>query len=146
MVSYADYQFYTEEYGGDLIAEKDFPRLSALATAFIRSWTRGLSDSASEAETEAVKTCTCAVAEIFQDEARMQSGAFSGEGVKSSESVGPWSVSYSSGLSQLSLDYIDRRRREILYMYLGTLPRFKGLFQTEAYRCTHDAERRRRRR
>lgn len=32
---YADYNFYTESYGGKSIAEEDFPRLAAKASALI---------------------------------------------------------------------------------------------------------------
>ena len=32
---YADYKFYTENYGGKSVAEGDFPRLAAKASALI---------------------------------------------------------------------------------------------------------------
>ena len=52
---YADYKFYTEVYGGKSIAEEDFPRLAAKASALIESesvgsWSYSLTGSENASE------------------------------------------------------------------------------------------------
>ena len=71
----------------------------------------------------------------------MTANAFASGGVKTSESVGPWSQGFSSGLTAASVEYLDKRKRDLLELYLSNLAEFSTLFQVTAYRCTHDARR-----
>lgn len=135
---YADYDFYLNTYFGNAISEEDFSRLSTRASDYIRSMTRGLSDTVDGAELDAVKKASCAVADVLLDEEIMNAGAFSGERAVSSESVGSWSRSYgSSSFSAASAEYVDKRKLDALVLYLKNLPSFAPLFKVRPYRCLH---------
>ena len=136
---YADYEFYLNQYYGNQISESDFPRLSSLASDFIRAYTKGISDTVKGTSLEAVQRCTCAVADIFHDEDNMRKSAFNANGVVASESVGPWSKSYNSGLSSYAIDYLKTRKNDALWLYLSMLPEFAELFAVISYKCKHDA-------
>ncbi|MCQ5130300.1 hypothetical protein NE562_11560 [Butyricicoccus faecihominis] len=90
-MAYADYSYYKTTYGGTMIAESAFARLSCLASAYIDSLTFG--NAAKDTEhAEQIKTACCALAEEYQ---RQDSG-----GEVASETVGKWSKTYlSSGQS-----------------------------------------------
>ena len=61
---YADYGYYTDSYGGTLIAESAFTRLACLASAYIDSLTFG--NAAKDTEhAEQIKTACCALAEEY---------------------------------------------------------------------------------
>lgn len=141
---YADYQFYTTEYYGNQIQETEFPALASLATDYIRAYTKGISDTVKGTSLEQVKKCTCALADIFQDEKSMNKNAFAAGGVKTSETVGPWSRGYSSGLTTAATEYLKQRRVDCLWLYLSNLPEFESLFQVISYRCKHEARKGRR--
>lgn len=137
-MAYADYTFYTDVYYGDQISEGDFPRLSERASDYIRAMTQGISDKVTGNAEEAVKKTMCAVAEVIQDESRITSKAFSGEATVSSESVGSWSRSYKdASLSAAEVDYLDKRKRDALLLYLGNLAEFATIFKVRSYRCLH---------
>lgn len=138
---YADYQFYTTEYYGNQIKEEEFLSLASLATDYIRAYTKGISDTVKGKSLEHVRKCTCAMSDIFQDERHMNRNAFSAGGVKTSETVGPWSRGYSSGLTTAATDYLEKRRADCLWLYLSNLPEFRELFYAISYRCKHDARR-----
>ena len=40
-MSYADYAYYTDSYGGKAIKQEDFPRLAAKASAYLDNITFG---------------------------------------------------------------------------------------------------------
>lgn len=140
-MSYCDYEFYTEVYFGNQIAEDDFPRLSSRASDYIRFVTKGISDNVEGLNLEAVKKATCAIAEILLDESRMAANVFSEGNAVSSETVGSWSKSYHSPtLSAAQIEYINNRKKEALLMYLGNLPAFKTIFGVTSYKCIHQAK------
>lgn len=104
-MAYADYEFYTESFFGNAIAEADFPRLSSRASDFIDYYTRGkAATAANEAVLTALAKCCCAIAEAMQTDeqnaalaAKATAAALaSGTGEVKSESVGSWSVSYAT--------------------------------------------------
>lgn len=137
-MAYCDYDFYLNVYFGDAVAEEDFPRLSERASDYIRAATKGLSDAVDGWQLEAVKKCTCAIADTLLDESIMTAAAFSGEQAVSSETVGSWSRSYKvSSFSGTEAAYIDGKKKEALYLYLGALPAFSGLFGVRSYPCRH---------
>lgn len=135
---YADYDFYLNTYYGNAIPEEDFPRLSTRASDYIRSMTRGLSDTVDGVDLEAVKKASCAVADVLLDDEIMTASAFSGEQTVSSETVGGWSRSYgSSSFSTAAAEQIEKRKADALALYLKNLPAFALLFKVRSYRCQH---------
>lgn len=135
-MAYADYEFYTGAYYGNVIAEEDFPRLAARASDYVCAHTQGMSDKASGKDLAQVQKATCAVAEAMLDEEIMQAAAFSGGQTVSSESVGSWSRSYAKGgTDNTSIEYIEKRKRDALLLYLGNLAAFAPVFRVTSYRC-----------
>lgn len=135
-MTYADYAFYTEEYFGNAISEEDFPRLSSRASDYIYANTQGIAETVIGKDLEMVKKATCAIAEVILDEEILEASAFSGGQSVSSESVGSWSKSYSkSDLSAEQVDYLNQRKQECLWIYLGSLPAFASLFRVTSFRC-----------
>ena len=142
MKTYASFSYYQKQYSGVEIKKEDFPRLASRASAYIYNYTRGISDKVTDpGSVEQIKLCTCAIAEVCQYEGTMTANAFAAGGVKTSETVGPWSQGFSSGLTTASVEYLDKRKRDLLELYLSNLPEFSALFKVTAYRCTHDARR-----
>lgn len=138
---YADYDFYLNDYYGNDVTAEDWPRMSERASDYIRSSTKGISDKVQGASWEAVKKCTCSIADILLDEAIMTASAFSGETPVASESVGGWSKSYRApSLAGAETEYIWQRKREALILYLGNLPEFASLFRVRSYPCLHKAK------
>ncbi len=80
---YADYKFYTDSYGGKSVAEEDFPRLAAKASALIDKISFGR--AAEHSDDEQVKMCCCELCEGLS----LTDG--NGGMVRQSESVGSWS-------------------------------------------------------
>lgn len=135
-MAYADYDFYLNVYHGNVIAPEDFPRLSERASDYVYRVTKGLAEKVSGRDMEAVQKAVCAVAEVLLDEEIMTASAFSGEATVSSESVGSWSRSYSSGgLSTAMTENIAARKRDAILLYLGEIPAFAGVFKVRSYRC-----------
>lgn len=147
MTIYADYGFYTEEYrqgytGGNLVGPDAFPFLASQASAYIYNFTQGISDTVTGRALEMVKMATCALTEAMQDENTMSNQAFSGEQKVSSESVGRWSRSFAAAtISGAEVEYLDKRKMDILALYLGNLPEFAAMFKVTSYRCAEDAMR-----
>lgn len=135
---YADYDFYLNIYFGNSISEEDFPRLSTRASDYIRSATKGLSDTVDGWQLEAVKKASCAIADTLLDEEIMTASAFSGEQSVSSETVGSWSRSYSSAsFSAAGAEHLEKRKTDALLLYLKGLPAFASMFGVRSYRCLH---------
>ena len=44
-----------------------------------------------------------------------------------------------TGVNSADVEYMDKRKRELLELYLGALPEFAGLFRAKSFRCIHDA-------
>lgn len=137
-MAYVDYDFYLNAYFGNAVSEEDFPRLSERASDYIRAATQGISDKVGGWQREAVKKASCAVADVLLDEEIMTTGAFSGEQAVSSETVGGWSRSYrSASLDAADVEYIEKRKRDALLLYLGHLPAFAPVFKVRSYPCLH---------
>ncbi len=83
---YADYTYYTDNYGGSAVSEGDFPRLAAKASAYIDRLTFGRAEE--NARDERLKMCCCELC----DSLTLTDG--NGGMMKQSESVGSWSCSY----------------------------------------------------
>lgn len=121
-MAYADYTFYTTEYGGKLISEADFPGLANRAAVYIDTVTMGGARRASDQDLYMVKMANCALAEIWQDEERLNMATYSTEGAVTSETVGSWSRSYGSkSASGETVSYLLQRKQDVLRLYLGPL-------------------------
>lgn len=112
-VSYADYSYYTNTFYGTAIAETDFPRLALRASDFIDYITRNKAAKATDANViDALSKACCALAEQIQTDERSKAIAAqtaaaalaSGSGEIKSESVGSYSVSFSTSADYLSAD------------------------------------------
>lgn len=139
---YADYDFYLNRYFGDVVSEEDFPRLSERASDYIRAATQGISDKVDGWQLEAVKKASCAIADVLLDESVMTAGVFAGSGsAVSSEAVGSWSRSYKSpSISAAEVEYLDKKKVDLLRMYLGNLPAFATIFKVRSFKCLHRTE------
>lgn len=97
-MAYADYRFYKEQFYGRAIEELDFPRLASRASSFLDYYTMGKSKK--NEELHDLKMACCAIAEKYQtiDAAqKIAVDALSASGEKKSETVGSYSVSYTTG-------------------------------------------------
>ena len=100
---YADYEYYTNAYLGQIISEFDFPRLSLRASAYLDYCTLGRASR--NADLGALKMACCALAEQYQMIETAQQAANksisaaleTGGGEVQSETVGSWSRSFRSG-------------------------------------------------
>ena len=110
-MAYADYAYYTGTWLGNAISQLDFPRLSLRASDFIDYYTRGKAARATEYESELAKAC-CAIAEQMQKDERADDIATqttdaaitSGNGEIKSETVGGYSVSYTTSADYASAE------------------------------------------
>lgn len=88
-----DYNYYKDEFHGKL-SEDDFNRLINLGYITIDNFTFGrfqniTEDSVNEFTLMKIKSCICAICDSLESNSI-------GVGLKSSESVGSWSVNYAS--------------------------------------------------
>lgn len=118
-MAYVDYEFYQNEYYGDIINEIDFRRLSARASDKLDELTYyrlvdGLPDD--EALVKRIKKAVCGLAEKLNDisiaESMLRSNG--GNEVKSVSS-GSESITYMSG-SESTVNLADKKvQQEVLY-------------------------------
>lgn len=97
---YADYAFYVETFGGELIQSLDWPAVSRRADAHLDrlTYNRLRND---DAVTDAVRMAACAVAEVIQRQNQAQGANPAGA---KSESVGGQSITYEDAAT-LSAQY-----------------------------------------
>lgn len=144
-MAYADYSYYTDTFrqgytGGTFIGSDAFPYLSNLASLYVKSATKGLSDKVKGEALEAVKMVTCALSEVFlYEQISTARKTDDGGGMVSSESVGSWSKSYSTGVNSSDVEYVAKQKADLISLYLSELPQFSSLFRAKSYRCIHDA-------
>lgn len=110
-MSYADYTYYEQTFYGTSIDEADFPRLSLRASDFIDYITRNKAAKATASDVvEALEKACCAIAEQIQITERNKALAAqtataaleAGNGEIKSETVGGYSVSYTTGADYAS--------------------------------------------
>lgn len=119
-MAYADYEFYTGTYFGTAISPEDFQRLSDRASRYIDAATMHRAHSASGDAHEAVQMATCAMAEIEQDEAKMNARTYSIDKAVTSESVGSWSRSFGTqSASGTEIQLLYARKTEVLNICLA---------------------------
>lgn len=119
-MTYADYDFYKNEYFGRAISEDDFPRLALRGSQYIDYITQGRAEA--KADLDAVKMCCCELAEKYQtveaaQELAQKSLSAGSDGLEvQSETVGSWSRSYrSSGDSAQSAAQVAADSKAELY-------------------------------
>lgn len=101
-MAYADYQYYTDEYLGTKLTEKDFPKYAKRASAEMNHVTFGRLEKLEESQiTDAIKDCMCDVAE------RMLCFETSAGAEIASENNDGYSVSYRD------VSEIDKQKHEI---------------------------------
>ncbi len=109
-MAYADYKFYREVYRGTL-SEADYLRLSERASDYIDGRTgyilkrAGITDEMSER----LKKACCALADTIKNNER--------GGVKASEKVGNYSISYAAGAQRSDAQKLD----DTIQLYLADL-------------------------
>lgn len=134
---YADYSYYTTTFYGDAIAEADFPKYASRGSEFIDYITFGKAKGA--ADLDEVKKCCCALAEQYQtiDKVRIAASAkVTDDGIIASESVGPHSRSFRSGVdASQAVSAAEAELGNIARRYL--LP--TGLLYRGGVSCVHTA-------
>lgn len=108
-MAYADYEYYTDVYGGRAVPAAEFPRLSARASKYMDKITFG---RIAEADND-IKNCCCELTEFYAKNGTDGSS-------KTAESVGDYSVSYKSGASH------DSRLRNICALWLPAELMYRG--------------------
>ncbi len=93
MIIFANYTYYRDTFGGEL-DKQTFKKLSAKSSAYIDKITFGRASE--HADDERVKRCCCELCDSLS--------AIS-DGVKQSESVGSWSVTYANSENASELNY-----------------------------------------
>ena len=109
-MAYADYKFYREVYRGTL-SEVEFARLSERASDYIDSRTNYILKNAGipDEMSERVQKACCALAETIRGNER--------GGVKTSEKVGNYSVSYAATAQRTAAQKLD----DTIQLYLADL-------------------------
>lgn len=118
-MAYVDYNYYVNTYKGSIIQESKFDTLAERGAEYISAFTYGLSDGddLTETELQLIKKCNCAVAEVL-----CECGITGvNNGIKSSETVGSWHVSYAtpSVSNGTGADYIKDMLLSKVRVYLG---------------------------
>lgn len=111
---YADYEFYTTTYKGDLPKE-EFEKSIMKASVYVRRITFGRADD--NTEMDEVKIATCAVCELLANDEKARSKHL-GRAV-TSENTDGYSVSYESGGNGGTADeLLSRKISDTLELYL----------------------------
>ena len=108
---YADFAYYSGNYGGSLIPENDFDHYSAKASDRIDAVTFGrLENGIPDEFSEKVKRCTCELAEIIYIYSTISKSSVSAENSSiSSEKIGEYSVQYTSSADRISAQFSSYR-------------------------------------
>lgn len=111
---YADYEYYTSTYKGNLPKE-EFEKSIMKASAYVRRITFGRADD--NTEMDEVKIATCAVCELLANDEKARSKHL-GRAV-TSENTDGYSVSYESGGNgETADDLLARKIFDTLELYL----------------------------
>lgn len=111
---YADYEYYTSTYKGNLPKE-EFEKSIMKASAYVRRITFGRADD--NTEMDEVKIATCAVCDLIANDEKVRS-KHSGR-VVTSENTDGYSVSYESGGNGETADeLLGRKIFDTLELYL----------------------------
>lgn len=116
---YADYAYYIEQYGGDLLTdETTFNRAAVKASHYIDRITMNRAENyhiLHPEDTALAKAC-CAGAEQYFMIANARAAAASEDGEIASESVGSHSVSYRSGIETAAALELELKKEVTSYL------------------------------
>lgn len=93
MAAYADYTYYTDTFGGNLIPKETFDRSVKMAGRYIDWFTYGRINDDNVNDIDGLKDCACDMAESIY-KMLYSSSAQAGAGEKKSETIDGYSVSY----------------------------------------------------
>lgn len=93
MMIFANYTYYRDTFGGEL-DKQTFKNLAAKSSAYIDKITFGRASE--HADDDRVKRCCCELVDMLSSVS---------DGVKQSESVGSWSVTYANSENTSELSY-----------------------------------------
>lgn len=114
MTIYADFDYYSDTYGGTEISKDDFTRLIRQASAYLDMVTFGRIDDV-WSEDDRVKDCACAVAEYCKRRSEMEDGS-----AVSSLSIGEETVSYALPEAYTNPESFRKAiTTDVIRMYLG---------------------------
>lgn len=126
-MAYADYAYYQNAFGGTTIpSEEAFSTLAERSSEYVDlvTFNRIGADTLRDlAVADAVERCTCAIAEAYYVYDATHSVDGTTTGVKTSESVGNYSVSWASptdSLESLTGGNLPSYLRSLALRYLGT--------------------------
>lgn len=108
-MAYVDYNYYKNSFGGTAVPEENFLNLSVQASAFIDYITFNRLKGESVQISDEVKMATCAV----MDEIKKIND---NGGIKSSESIGDYSVSYANVENSSKSEYKVKYSAAALYL------------------------------
>ena len=123
---YADYVFYVEAYGGEVIPPLDWPRISRHADAYLDRLTYNRLRNGAVV-TDTVRMAACAVAEVMHRHEETQTA--NPVGIKA-ESVGGQSVTYEDAAASS-----ERYEAELLEAADLWIPRSDPLRYAGVYGC-----------
>lgn len=94
MIPYVDYDYYVNDFEGNLIPKNSFNKTVKEASRKINYFT---SNKIVNVNSD-VKDATCSIAELLYNQEQLKTKLFSSDNAsqKVSETVGPWSVSYAN--------------------------------------------------
>lgn len=94
MIPYVDYDYYANDFEGNLIPKNSFNKTVKEASRKINYFT---SNKIVNVNSD-VKDATCSIAELLYNQEQLKTKLFSSDNAsqKVSETVGPWSVSYAN--------------------------------------------------
>lgn len=97
---YADYEYYKDEYGGNMISENDFKMVAVKASERINAMTFGrLENGIPDIHSEKIRRCCCELAENIHK----YGNTYGAENMAvSSEKIGAYSIDYKSTAEQIS--------------------------------------------
>lgn len=91
MIPYVNYEYYTNDFEGNLIPKNSFKKLAKEASRKIKYFTSNRIVDVSGG----IKDATCSIAELLYNQEQLKTKLLNVESSqKASETVGPWSVSY----------------------------------------------------
>lgn len=93
MAAYADYAYYTDDFGGTLIPQEMFNRSVNMAGRYINMFTYGQITEENKDSIDGLQDCACDMAESVY-KMLYSSAAASAGGEKKSETIDGYSVSY----------------------------------------------------
>lgn len=111
---YADFNYYTNEYLGNVIDVDSFDRVATKASRYIDTYTHGKAKE--NADMQEVKDAMCAIAEQYFIIDKSTVAVVSEDGEVESQTVGGYSVRYRSGAERTAdaMNQIAKLARQYL--------------------------------